>query len=95
MGASQATARIQRQQARRAAEALDLLSVRPGRWYSAAPAPPLKDTAVKPLNPASAFALFAPSGYNSFFTNALLIIPIARLNISLSAGEGVVSQAAL
>jgi hypothetical protein len=50
--------------------------------------PPLKDAAVKPLKPASAFALFAPSGYDSFFTTALLIMPIARLNISLSAGEG-------
>jgi hypothetical protein len=36
------------------------------------------------------FALLAPSSYDSLFTNALLIIPIARLNISLSAGEGVI-----
>jgi hypothetical protein len=58
-------------------------------WCSAV-APPIEDTAAKPLNPASAFALFAPIGYDSLFTNALLIIPIARLNISLSAGEGVI-----
>lgn len=51
---------------------------------------PFEDTAAKPLNPATAFAPFAPSGYDSFFTNALRIIPIARLNISLSAGEGVI-----
>ena len=64
--------------------------VRSTYFRSTPPLAPIEDTAAKPLNLATAFALFAPSGYDSFFTNALLIIPIARLNISLSAGEGVI-----